>query len=74
MRLPYTIKVRSCRDARSEIRNDGGNGWTVAVHTPDTPNVLLPRNRIPQGLAQLLDEAKAYVDRRLGFGVPVDYP
>jgi hypothetical protein len=47
----------------------------VVVHAPDAPSERQLRNRVPQGLAPLLAEAKAHVDRRLGLvGVLPDYP
>jgi hypothetical protein len=57
-----------------EISDDRGDGWIVAVYLPDTAKPLVLRNRVPQGLAQLLKEAEAYVDRRVEAVGPVDYP
>jgi hypothetical protein len=69
------IELRTYRDCRLEVLDDGGDGWMVVVHAPDAPSERQLRNRVPQGLAPLLAEAKAHVDRRLGLvGVLPDYP
>ena len=76
MARPTTVQVRTYRGHRLELRDDGGTGWTVAVHPPGgddgAPPVVL-RNSVPNGLAALLAEAKRRVDRRLD-GAPEDAP
>jgi hypothetical protein len=66
MTRPTTVEVRTHRGHRLEVRDDGGEGWIVAVHPPRggaPPEVL--RNGVPNGLAALLAEARRRVDRRL---------
>ena len=60
------MKVRTHRDHRLELRDDGGTGWTVAIYPlrgGAPPEVL--RDGAPKGLAALLAEAERRVDRRL---------
>lgn len=68
------LEVRTYRDCRLEIVDDGGDGWMVAIYASDTPNRILLRNRVPHGLATLLKEAETYVDRRLRRDALPDYP
>ena len=66
------VQVRTYRGHKLELRDDGGTGWTVAIHPPpggDAPTETL-RNRMPLGLGGLLAEARRRVDRRLD-GAPV---
>ena len=61
-------EIAGCRyrGHRLEVRDDGGTGWTVAVHPPGgdaLPDLL--RNSVPNALAALLAGAKRRVDRRL---------
>ena len=66
MTRPTTVQVRTYRGHRLEVRDDGGEGWTVAVYPSRggaPPEVL--RNGVPKGLATLLAEARRRVDRRL---------
>jgi hypothetical protein len=74
MRPPQPIEIKTYRSARLEVSDDRGDGWIVAVYLPDTKKALVLRNRVPHGLAQLLKEAEAYVDRRFEAVGPVDYP
>jgi hypothetical protein len=74
MRPPQPVQIKAYKNARLEVSDDRGDGWIVAVYVPDTAKPLILRNRVPHGLAQLLKEAEAYVDRRLGDAGPVDYP
>jgi hypothetical protein len=74
MRPLQQIQIKTYRSARLEILDDRGDGWVVAIYLPDTTKSLVLRNRASNGLAQLLKEAEAYVDRRLGAAGPVDYP
>lgn len=68
------VEIRSYRNARLEIMDDGGDGWAVAIYIADEPDHRMLRNCVPHGLVVLLSEAEAYVDRRL-HGSPVrDYP
>ncbi|TDG16184.1 hypothetical protein [Paracraurococcus ruber] len=72
---PYRqVEIRSLRDCRVEILDDGGDGWMVVVHTPDPRDQLVMRNSVPHGLAALLAEAEAYVNRRANTGRLPDYP
>lgn len=68
------VEVRTYRGCHLEILDDGGDGWVVAVHNPGTPDRLLLRNRTPNGLSVLLEEAEARVDRRLSAAPFPDYP
>ena len=68
------VEVRTYRGCHLEILDDGGDGWVVAVHNPDTSDRVLLRNSMPNGLAVLLEEAEARVDRRLGKVSFPDYP
>ena len=80
MARPTAVQVRTYRGHRLELRDDGGTGWTVAVHPPGggqggdggAPAEVL-RNSVPNGLAALLAEAERRVDRRLD-GAPEDAP
>jgi hypothetical protein len=74
MRPPQPIEIKTYRSARLEVSDDRGDGWIVGVYLPGTTKPLILRNRVPRGLAQLLKEAEAYVDRRLGSVGPVNYP
>jgi hypothetical protein len=74
MWLPKQIQIKTYRSARMEVSDDRGDGWIVTVYLPHATKPLVLCNRVPHGLAQLLKEAEAYVDRRLGFVGPVDYP
>jgi hypothetical protein len=69
------VQVRTYRGHRLELRDDGGTGWTVAVHPPggDGGPTDMLRNSVPNGLTALLAEAKHRVDRRLD-GAPDDAP
>ncbi len=66
------VQVRTYRDHKLELRDDGGTGWAVAIHPPPgsgaPPETL--RNRMPLGLNGLLAEARRRVDRRLD-GAPL---
>jgi hypothetical protein len=73
MRPPQPIEIKTYRSARLEVSDDRGDGWIVNVYIPGTEKPLVLRNRVPHGLAQLLKEAEAYVDRRLGSLGPVGY-
>lgn len=68
------MEIRSYRNARLEIMDDGGDGWAVAIYIADEPSRRMLRNRVPHGLAVLLSEAEAYVDRRMNDGPLLDYP
>lgn len=68
------VEVRTYRDSRLEVLDDGGDGWTVAIYASDGTGRVLLRNRTPHGLAQLLKEAEAHVNRRLGNNTLPTYP
>ena len=68
------VEVRSYRDCRLQILDDGGEGWLVVVHTPDPRDQLVLRNSVPHGLAVLIREAEEYVNRRTLGGRLLDYP
>jgi hypothetical protein len=61
-----TVMVRSYRNCRLEIQDDGGEGWIVRVHDADGLASCTLRNRVPNGLEPLLAEARAQVDRAYG--------
>jgi hypothetical protein len=62
------VKIQRYRDCRLEIRDGGGQGWTIHIHTPRGGKPGTIRNRMPRGLAMLLEEARARVDRECGDG------
>ena len=68
------VEIRTYRGCRLEILDDGGDGWAVAIYAADAPGRVLLRNHAPHGLAQLLAEAEARVDRRLQKAPSPDYP
>lgn len=59
------VDVRAYRNARLEIMDDGGDGWAAAIYITGEPGRHMLRNRVPHGLAGLLQEAEARVDRHL---------
>lgn len=66
-RLKGYIETRTYRGFRLEIRDDDGDGWSVAIYpTPGTAaQTMTLRNRVPSGLAILLAEAEARIDRQI---------
>lgn len=61
--------LRSYRNHRLEVADDGAEGWVVAIHAPGGgPDRVALRNRVPNGLAALLEEARTQIDRRLDGG------
>lgn len=70
MPRPTQVGLRTYRNHRLEVRDDGGDGWCVVIHAPGRgalqPEVL--RNRVPNGLGILMDEARRRVDQKLGGG------
>jgi hypothetical protein len=66
MRRSTPLEVRTYRGHRLEVRDDGDDGWIVAIYVVGggaLPEVL--RSSVPKGVAGLLVEAKRRVDRRL---------
>ncbi len=69
MPRPRRLGVRTCRNHRLEVQDDGGQGWSVTIHGagPDDspPRRVVLRNAVPNGLEALLNEARRRVDRCL---------
>ena len=66
MSRPMTLEVRTYRSHRLEVRDDGRDGWIIAIYASRpgaSPEVL--RDSTPYGIATLLAEAERRVDQRL---------
>ncbi|MCO6415655.1 hypothetical protein JYK14_05615 [Siccirubricoccus sp. KC 17139] len=59
------VGLKTYRQHRLEMLDDGHEGWVVAIHAPDDGGQVTLRNHVPSGLVQLLEEARQQVDRRL---------
>ena len=59
------IEFQTFRNYRLEVDDDGGDGWLVTIYDPDLTDRSVLRTSVPGGLAELLDEAHARIDRRL---------
>ena len=70
MRREAGIQVHTYREHRNEVRDDGGDGWAVVVHPRlgdrGAPETL--RSGTLNGLADLLAQARRWVDRRSDAG------
>ncbi len=58
--------IQRYRNHRLEVRKDGPERWAVMIHAPDDTPMVVLRNRVPNELGVLMDEARGQVDRRLG--------
>ena len=65
MRRFRQVSVRVYREHRLEVLDDRGTGWAVRIHAPGTPDRVVLRNSVPNGLAVLIEEAMRQIDRRL---------
>lgn len=66
LRANRRLGFRTYRNHRLELLDDGAEGWIVTVRGPDGGGVLtMLRNRVPNGLGTLIEEARREVDRRL---------
>ena len=76
MPRPARVGLRTYRNHRLEVRDDGGEGWCVVIHAlgdDARPEVL--RNRVPNGFGTLMGEARRLVDQRLdGRATAPDFP
>ncbi|RYG63560.1 hypothetical protein EON80_20985 [bacterium] len=61
------VALKSYRNHRLEVLDDGGDGWVVTIYEPQGGNSTTLRNRVPSGLSFLMEEAEAIIDRRLDF-------
>ena len=68
------VTMTTYRRHRLEVFDDLGNGWQVVIHPPVAAGRITLQNRVPSGLAVLVAEARAQVDRRIMPNVPEDYP
>jgi len=59
------IRVRRYRGVLLELFQRRPDGWAVAIHDPPNGRAVVLRNRVPRGLAGLVEEAQRQVDRRL---------
>jgi len=65
-RRSVRVRVVNHRHYRIEVFDERGGGWRLLVHAPDNdgrPEIL--RNHVPNGLEELLTEARERIDRRL---------
>src|SRR3712207_1442339 len=62
------VGIRTYRNHRLEVLDDGADGWAVAIHVAGEGRTVVLRNSVPNGLDVLLAEARARVDRRLDGG------
>lgn len=67
-----SVSVRTYRAHRFEIRDDGGLGWIITIHAQQGRDGVLSgaagvrlRNKVPNGLEPLIEEARQQVDRAL---------
>ena len=67
MRKAKRVEVRRYRGIALEVLDDGRHGWAVTVYLGDADGgrVML-RDHRPEGLAALVKQAQAEIDRRLG--------
>jgi hypothetical protein len=59
------VSLKSYRNHRLEVLDDGGDGWVVTIYEPQCGKSATLRNRVPSGLKFLVAEAEATIDRRL---------
>ncbi len=72
MPRPRQVELRTHRDYRLEIKDDGGDGWMVIIYASNHTDRSVLRTSVPGGLAGLLDEARSRIDRRVD-GQPWHY-
>jgi hypothetical protein len=65
MRQGQRLEPRRYRRFDIEIIDDGGTGWAVVIREPDSTDRHALRNRMPNGLEVLIEEARAHIDRRI---------
>ncbi len=74
MRGRRRVSMTTYRSHRLEVFDDQGDGWQVVIHPPVAVQRITLHNRVPSGLAILVAEARARVDRCIMPSVPEGYP
>jgi hypothetical protein len=66
------VGLRTYRAHRLEVWDDAGAGWCVVIYRPVAARRRTEalRNHMPNGLEDLMEEARRRVDRALDEGVP----
>lgn len=60
------VGVSSYRRYRLKLFERPDEGWVVAIHDPSGGLRVVLKNRVPDGLEPLLEEARTQVDRWTG--------